>query len=157
MITPAGVRSVGLPAHRKFPIQESGRRPSAGSRADGDPCQFTELPYYIAGLDAGPQFCRRKFAASVGVMCNAALPKCSVNSRAGTAASLNWVSYIQAVPRHSERSRFCAYPATAALRREHVGAFGIGIVESFAVRHSRGSSESLIRRSSVQASVDIDP
>jgi hypothetical protein len=55
------------------------------------------------------------------------------------------------------QSRFSAYVASAALQREHVGAYGIGIVESFAVRHSRGSSVPLIQCSSVQASVDIDP
>ena len=55
------------------------------------------------------------------------------------------------------QSRFSAYATSAALRREHVGAYGIGIVESFAVRHSRDSSVSLIQCSSVQASVDIDP
>ncbi len=49
------------------------------------------------------------------------------------------------------------YPASATLRREHVRASGIGIVESFAVRHGRGSSVSLIQCSSVQASVDIGP
>jgi hypothetical protein len=39
---------------------------------------------------------------------------------------------------------------------EHVGAYGIGIAESFAVRHSRDSSVPLIQYSSVKASVDID-
>jgi hypothetical protein len=55
------------------------------------------------------------------------------------------------------QSRFSAYATSAALRREHVGAYGIGIVESFAVRHSRDSSVPLIQCSSVHASVDIDP
>ena len=52
---------------------------------------------------------------------------------------------------------FPAYATNAALRREHVGIYGMSIVESFAVRHSRGSSVPLIQCSSVHASVDIDP
>jgi hypothetical protein len=42
-----------------------------------------------------------------------------------------------------------------APQRERVGAFEIGTGESFAVRHGRGSSVSLIPCSSVEASVDI--
>jgi hypothetical protein len=60
-------------------------------------------------------------------------------------------------PGQRGQSRFSAYATSAALRREHVGAYGIGIVESFAVRHSRDSSVPLIQCSSVHASVDIDP
>jgi hypothetical protein len=58
-------------------------------------------------------------------------------------------------PGQRGQSRFSAYATSAALRREHVPAFGIGIAESFEVRHSRGSGVSLIQCSSVQASVDI--
>jgi hypothetical protein len=60
-------------------------------------------------------------------------------------------------PGQRGQSRFSAYATRAALRREHVGAYGIFIAESFAVRHSRDSSVPLIQYSSVQASVDIDP
>jgi hypothetical protein len=63
---------------------------------------------------------------------------------------------LKLLPGQRGQSRFSAYVASAALRREHVGAYGIGIEESFEVRHSRGSSVSLIQCSSVQASVDID-
>jgi hypothetical protein len=64
---------------------------------------------------------------------------------------------LKLLPGQRGQSRFSAYVASAALQREHVGAYGIGIAESFAVRHSRGSSVPLIQYSSVQASVDINP
>src|SRR5277367_3428904 len=49
------------------------------------------------------------------------------------------------LPGQRGQSRFAAYTASAALRREHVGALWIGTVESFGLRHSRGRSVSLIR------------
>ena len=63
---------------------------------------------------------------------------------------------LKLLPGQRGQSRFSACAANAAQWQEHVPAFGIGIAESFAVRHSRGSSVSLIQCSSVQASVDID-
>ena len=62
---------------------------------------------------------------------------------------------LKLLPGQRGQSRSSAYAASAARWREHVRAFGIGIVESFGVRHSRGSSVLLIQCSSVQASVDI--
>ena len=62
---------------------------------------------------------------------------------------------LKLLPRQRGQSRLFAYTASAALRREHVGALRIGTVESFGLRHSRGRSVSLIQCSSVQASVDI--
>jgi hypothetical protein len=64
---------------------------------------------------------------------------------------------LKLLPGQRGQSRFSAYVASAAPRREHIAAFGIGIAESFAVRHSHGSIMPLIPCSSVQASVDIDP
>src|SRR5580698_9234660 len=64
---------------------------------------------------------------------------------------------LELPPGRREQSRFSAYAASAAPQRERVGAFEIGTGESFAVRHSRGRSVSLIPCSSVQASVDIGP
>ena len=78
-------------------------------------------------------------------------------------APLSWASFglrhqhSSCCQGREDNRGFPAYVASAALQREHVGAYGIGIEESFAVRHSRGSSVPLIQYSSVQASVDIDP
>jgi putative transposase len=63
---------------------------------------------------------------------------------------------LKLLPGQRGQSRFSACAANAAQWREHVPAFGIGIAESFAVRHSRDSSVPLIQCSSVHASVDID-
>ncbi len=59
-------------------------------------------------------------------------------------------------PGQRGQSWFPAYATNAALRREHVGVYGISIVESFAVCHSRDSSVPLIQCSSFHASVDIN-
>jgi len=63
---------------------------------------------------------------------------------------------LKLLPGPRGQSRFSAYATNAALRREHVPAFGIGIAENFEVRHSRSSGVSLIQCSSVQASIEID-
>jgi hypothetical protein len=62
---------------------------------------------------------------------------------------------LKLLPGQRGQSRFSAWTASAALRREHVGAFGIDTVESFGLRHSCGRSVSLIQCSSIRASVDI--
>jgi hypothetical protein len=59
-------------------------------------------------------------------------------------------------PGQQGQSWFPAYATNAALRREHVGVYGISTVESFAVCHSRDSSVPMIQCSSFHASVDID-
>jgi hypothetical protein len=48
------------------------------------------------------------------------------------------------LPGQRGQSRFAAWTASAALRREHVGALRIGTVESFGLRHSRGRTVSLM-------------
>ncbi|HUD58163.1 MAG TPA: hypothetical protein VMQ99_01555, partial [Acetobacteraceae bacterium] len=63
---------------------------------------------------------------------------------------------LKLLPGQRGQSRFSAYVASAALQREHVGAYGIGIAESFAVRHSHGSSMPLIQCSSVRVPVDCE-
>ena len=66
-----------------------------------------------------------------------------------------WTPALKLPPGRREQSRFSAYAASAAPQPDHVDACEIGTGESFAVRHSRGSSVLLISCSSVQASVDI--
>jgi hypothetical protein len=87
-----------------------------------------------------------------------------IGGRAGGSVSFRAVEFgkfrlsspaLNLSPRQRGQSRFSAYATSAALRRGRVGVYGIGIAEDFEVRHSHGSSVSLIQCSSVQASVDI--
>jgi hypothetical protein len=92
----------------------------------------------------------------ISVIGGIAVGFCQFSRRSVRQASATDAS-SQAVARAARQLPFSAYAAGAPLQRKHVGAIAIGIVESFAVRHSRGSSLSLIQCFLVQASVDIEP